>query len=156
MPPSSKVPITDKKPIILHLNPLYMDNSLSVPKTIKKSLGMLSKPISPRTPQKFLPDTPTKKSDQLKITQPSVLIINEAQKPTKKELFLLQKIKHLERQLQKTTTERDNLKQLVQAEKQRANQAEQKLREISQQLAPEIYSAEQNTKTEAKIIQLLP
>ncbi|CAG8631985.1 13_t:CDS:1, partial [Paraglomus brasilianum] len=62
------------------------------------------------------------------------------QKPTKRELILLQKIKQLEEQLNQTTTERDNLKQLLQQEKQRADNAEQQLREMRQHLEPETQS----------------
>jgi len=86
----------------------------------------------------------------LKTSQPLAITTNKEQKPTQRELILLQKIKLLEKQLKQTTTERDNLKQLVQIEKQRADHAGQQLQKISQQLEQE------RTKNQAQIIQTFP
>lgn len=63
-------------------------------------------------------------------SQPPALTANG-----EKETILLQKIKFLEEQLKQTQTERDNLKQLVQQEKQRADQAEMKLKTIAKTLS---------------------
>jgi len=77
---------------------------------------------------------PSKKSDQLKITQPLALIVNSEEKPAKKEAILLVKIKQLEEQLKQTEIECDNLKQLVQQERQRADNYQQQLKVIIKSL----------------------
>lgn len=75
-------------------------------------------------------DSPSKKTDQLKTNQPLAITDNNRDNPAKKEAILLAKIKLLENQLKQTTTERDNLKQLLHQEKQRANQLEIKLKAV--------------------------
>ena len=80
--------------------------------------------------EKFPLNPVSKNSDQLKITQSLALTANQEQKPTKKEAILLQKIKLLESQLKQTTTERDNLKQLLHQEKQRADNYQHQLKVI--------------------------
>jgi hypothetical protein len=134
----------DSKPVISHKNPTGEDNSLSLPKTLKKTPGMLINEISPRTSEKFSLNPANKKNDQLETNQLLVLSPKNRERMTEKEEILLVKIKLLEKQLKQTQTERDNLKQLVQQEKelsakqkQRADQAEQKLQEIKQQLNKE-------------------
>jgi hypothetical protein len=139
-----------------------VDNSLSTPKLVKKSPEILTNEISPISQEKFLLNSPSKKSDQLKTNQPLPLTANKEQKPTEKEFILLQKIKHLEsslktyqtklretqmevaealqnkgelkEQLKQITTERDNLKQLVQQEKQRADNYQQQLKIVIKSL----------------------
>jgi len=133
----------ERSPVISNKNPTHEDNSLSVPKTLKKTPQIPINGISPRTPEKFLLNNPNKNSDQLKTSQPLPLTANKEQKPTKKEFILLQKIKHLEEQLKQT-------QELAKKEKQRANQAEQQLREISQQLE------QGRKKIQAQIIQPPP
>ena len=95
---------------------------------------MLTNEISTKEPEKFLLNSVGKKSDQLKTNQPLPLIANQEQKSTESKVILLAKINQLEKQLKQTTTERDNLKQLVQQEKQRADQAEQQLRVVIKSL----------------------
>jgi hypothetical protein len=149
-PESPKSIFIDHNPVILHQNPTQQDNSLSTKKTITKTPEISINEISPEKQEKFLLDSHSKKTDQLKISQPLTLTASQEPKSTQKELILLQKIKLLEEQLRKTTTERNNLKQLAHSEKQRADQAEQQLQTITQQLG------QGKTKTEAKIIQPLP
>ncbi|CAG8560835.1 6112_t:CDS:2 [Paraglomus occultum] len=72
---------------------------------------------------KFPLNPANKKNDQLKINKPLALIANNEEKPAKKEAILLQKIKLLEEQLKYT-------QQLVQQEKQRADQLEIKLKVV--------------------------
>jgi len=98
-----------------------------VPKLTKKTLGVLTNKVSPRTPEKFFLDSPSKNSDQPKTNQPLALTANNEEKPSKKEAILLTKIKQLEEQLKQT-------QQLVHQEKQRANQAEQQLKVIIKSL----------------------
>lgn len=149
-PKTPKPVFIGKEPIISPKNPVKQDNSLSTQKVTQKGLEMLNKEISLKEPEKFLLNNTNKKSDQLKISQSLTIIANNEEKPTEKETVLLTKIKLLEEQLKQTTTERDNLKQLVQQEKQRANQAEQQLQKISQQLE------QKRPKNQAQIIQPLP
>ena len=127
----------DHKPVIPNENPPVEDNCLSTPKTLKKSPEILTNEIPPISQEKFLLNNPSKKSDQLKISQPLALIVNSEEKSAKKEEILLAKIKLLEEQLKQTKTERNNLKTekekaeaLVQAEKQRANNYQQQLKII--------------------------
>jgi hypothetical protein len=122
---------------------------------------MLISEISPRTPGKFSLNPTNKKINQLKANQPLPLTANQEQKPTEKEFILLQKIQVLEK-------ENNNLKQLVQQEKKRADNYQQQLKTIAKtlyqlqktnyykQLEKEMYSAEQRTEIEAKIIQPPP
>jgi hypothetical protein len=140
--PKSPVPVfIERKPVIPNKNSIGEDNSLLPPKAVKKSPEISTNEISPSSQEKFLLNNPSKKSDQLKITQPLAITTNKEQKPTQRELILLQRIKLLEKQLNQTTTERDNLKQLVQQEKQRAEQLETKLKTTSQVL----YQLQKNT-----------
>jgi len=88
----------DHKPLIPNKKPIHQDNSLSTPKTLKKTPGMLTNEILPSPQEAFLLNSPSQKSDQLKTNQPLPLTANKEQKSTKKELILLQKIKHLEKQ----------------------------------------------------------
>jgi len=141
VPKNPKPTFIEQNPAIPNKNPADADNYLSIPKTLKKPLGILTSEISPTSQEKFLLDNPNKKSDQLKTSQPLPLITNKEQNSTEKELILLQKIKHLEEQLKQTQTERDNLKiekqkfqQLAQQEKKRVDQAEAKLKTISKLL----------------------
>jgi hypothetical protein len=93
---------------------------------------MLIREISPRTPEKIFLDNTNKKNDQLETNQPLTLIAaNKEQKPTEKEAILFQKVKYLDEQLRKTTIERDNLKQLVHQEKQRADNYQQQLKDVA-------------------------
>jgi 16S rRNA C1402 (ribose-2'-O) methylase RsmI len=134
----------DQSPAISKKKPTHQDNSLSTPKLTKKTLKLINK-ISPRTPEKFLLNNLSKKSDQIKTNQPLELIVNKRQRPTEKEFILLQQIKVLKKQLSQA-------QQLVQQEKQRADQAEQQLKQIGyrQQLEQEQKEAK------AQIIQPLP
>ena len=129
--PKSPEPVfMDQKPLIPNKNPTHANNSLSIKKTTAKSPEKLISKISPKTPEKFLLNNSNKKSDQLKTNQPLPLIANQEQKPTESKVILLVKINQLEKQLKQTATERDNLKQLVQQEKQRADNYQQQLKII--------------------------
>jgi hypothetical protein len=93
---------------------------------------MLTNEILPRIPEKFLLNSPSKKSDQLKTSQPLT------QKPTESEVILLAKIKQLEEQLKQVQAENKKLKirkekveQLAQHERKRANQLEIKLKTVA-------------------------
>jgi len=103
-------------------------------KTTAKSPEKLISKISPISQEKFLLNNPSQKSNQLKISQSLPLTANQEQKPTERELILLQKIKYLEEQLKKTTIERDNLKQLVQQEKELSAKQKQRADNYQQQL----------------------
>jgi len=160
-PEVPKVPkpiFIERSPVILHKEPAGENNSLSTTKTIKKTPGMLISEISLNSQESFLLNSPSKKSDQLKTTQPLPLIANNEKKPTKRELILLQKIKQLESSLETsqnkltealqskselkeklTEIHKENnnlkaknqhLKQLLQQEKQRANNYRQQLKSI--------------------------
>jgi len=59
-----KPPFTVNQTVIPNKKPIHADNSLSVPKTVKKPPGMLISEISPSTPEKFLLNNPSKNSDQ--------------------------------------------------------------------------------------------
>jgi hypothetical protein len=78
------------------------------------------------------------------------------------QTILLTKIKLLEKQLTQIQAERDNLKQLAQTEKQRADQAEQQLKTTSkllhqwQKLNYYQQLEKQKAEMETKIIQPLP
>jgi len=120
----------DQKPVIPNKKSIQQYNSLSTPKPVKKTPQISTNEISPKTLEKFPLNPINKKNDQLKTNQPLTLTANKEKKPTKKELILLQKIKHLERQLKQTEIERDNLKQLVQQEKSRADNYEKQLKII--------------------------
>jgi len=94
---------------------------------------MLANEILPRIPEKFLLNSPNKKNDQLKTSQPLT------QKPTESEVILLAKIKRLEEQLKQVQAENKKLKfgkekaeQLAQHERKRANQLEIKLKTVAQ------------------------
>jgi len=94
---------------------------------------MLTNEILPRIPEKFLLNSPNKKNDQLKTSQPLT------QKPTESEVILLAKIKRLEEQLKQVQAENKKLKfgkekaeQLAQHERKRANQLEIKLKTVAQ------------------------
>lgn len=129
----------DQKPVVPNKKPIQQNNSLSVPKAVKKTLKISINQTSPSSQEKFsLEKNTNKKSDQLETNQPLALITNKEQKPTAKELILFQKIKQLEEQLKQ--------------EKQRADQLEVKLKQISyyQQLDQE------GIKTQAQIIQPSP
>jgi len=65
---------------------------------------MLTNEILPRIPEKFLLNSPNKKNDQLKTSQPLT------QKPTESEVILLAKIKQLEEQLKQVQVENKKLK----------------------------------------------
>src|SRR6185503_18709447 len=142
----------DQKPVFSNKNPTHENNnSLSIKKTAAKTPGMLINEISPGTAEKFLLDSPSKNSDQLKITQPLTLATNKEQKSTKKEQILLQKIKLLESLLETSQSkltealqsegklkeklteiqkENNNLKQLLHQEKARADNYQQQLKVI--------------------------
>jgi len=94
---------------------------------------MLTNEILPRITEKFLLNSPNKKNDQLKTSQPLT------QKPTESEVILLAKIKQLEEQLKQVQAENKKLKigkekaeQLAQHERKRANQLEIKLKTVAQ------------------------
>src|SRR6185436_15512501 len=131
----------EQNPVISHShkNPTHEDNSLSVPKTFKKTPQISINEISTKEPEKILLNYPDKKSDQLKTSQPLTITDNNRDNSAKKEAILVAKIKQLESQLIQTTTERDNLKiekekaeVLAQKEKQRADQLETKLKTVAQ------------------------
>src|SRR6185369_9905406 len=124
----------DQKPIIPNKNPAGEDNYLSVSKKVKKTPQISVSEISPARQEKFLLDNPSKKSDQLKNNQLLTITANNEEKSTKKEPVLLIKIKLLEEQLKQTEIERDNLKQLLQQEKQRADNYQQQLKTIAKTL----------------------
>src|SRR6185369_501385 len=117
----------DQKPIISNKKPVQQDNSLSTKKVIEKTPQISTNEISLRTPEKFLLNNPSQKSDQLKTNQPLEIT-------AKKEAIFLTKIKHLKERLKKTTTERDNLKQLVQQEKELSAKQKQRADNYQQQL----------------------
>jgi len=118
------------QPAISNQNPPVEDNSLSTPKTLKKTPEKLISEISPRTPEKFLLASPSKKSDQLKTNQSLALIANQEQNTTKTEQILLQKIKLLERENKNLKAENQCLKELVQQERTRADNYHQQLKII--------------------------
>ena len=98
---------------------------------------MLISKISPKIPEKFPLNPVSKKNSQLKTNQSLAIAVNEKQKSIEKEQILLAKIKHLEEQLKKTATERDNLKiekekakALSQIENSRADNYQQQLKTI--------------------------
>src|SRR5206468_155862 len=107
--------------------PIYQNNSLSTPKTLKKTPQILTNKISPRMPEKFFLNSVNKKNSQLKIIQPLTIAANKEQKPTKKEFIFLQKIKLLEEQLKQTQA-------LAEKEKQRADNYQQQLKTIAKTL----------------------
>ena len=103
----------DHKPLISNKKPVQQYNSLSIKKATAKSPEKLISEISPKTPEKFLLNNPNKKFDQPKTNQPLALITNKEQKPTERELILLQKIKLLEKQNTHLKSENHHLKALV-------------------------------------------
>lgn len=126
-------------PVVPNKNPTHADNSLSLPKTLKKAPEELISGISPKTAEKFLLNNPSQKNDQLKTNQSLALTANKERKPTERELILLQKIKQLEEQLKQVQVENKKLKiekekaeQLAQHERKRANQLEIKLKTVAQ------------------------
>jgi hypothetical protein len=129
IPKNPKPIFIDQKPLIPNKNPTHANNSLSVSKTTAKTPAKLVNEISPNSQGIFLLNASQKK-DQLKTTQQLIFSPNEGEKSSKQELILLQKIKKLEEQLKQTTTERDNLKQLLHQEKQRADNYQQQLKII--------------------------
>jgi len=100
VPKNSKPIFTVNQPVISNKKPIHQDNSLSTPKTLKKTPGMLTNEILPSSRGKISLENTNKKTNQLKIVQPLALSPSSEQNPTKKEQILLQKIKHLESQLQ--------------------------------------------------------
>jgi len=127
VPKNLKSPFTVNQPVIPNKKPIQQYNSLSTPKLTKKTSGISTNEISPRTSEKFFLNTVSKKSDQLKTNQPLPLTANQEQNPTKKELILLQKIQVLEK-------ENNNLKQLVQQEKELSAKQKQRADNYQQQL----------------------
>jgi len=144
-----------QKPLIPNKNTTGEDNSLSLPKIIKKTPGMLTNEVSPKTLEKFPLNPADKNSDQLKINQPLPLTPNQEQNPTKKEAVLLAKIKLLESSLETSQNkltktlqskvklkeklteiqkENNNLKQLLQQEKTRDDNYQQQLKVIIKSL----------------------
>ena len=146
----------DHKPLISNKKPVQQyNNSLSIKKTTAKSSEKLINEIPPISQETFLLNNPSKKSDQLKTTQPLALTANKKQKPTESEAILLQKIKFLESSLEtyqskltealqskgklkekltEIQKENNNLKQLLQQEKQRADNYQQQLKVIIKSL----------------------
>ena len=146
IPKNPKPVFIEQKPVISNQNLTGEYNSLLTPKTLKKTPGILTNKISPRTPENFLLDSPSRNSDQLKTIQPF-----QEQNPTKKEAILLQKIKQLKSQLQASQSkltealqskgklkeklteiqkENNNLKQLLHQEKTWADNYQQQLKVI--------------------------
>ena len=135
----------EQKPLISNKQPIQQYNSLSVPKTLKKTPQISVSEISPKILEKFSLNPVGRKSDQLKISQPLAITVNKEQKPTKKELILLQKIKHLKSQLSQIQTknshlsakltqteqEKAKLEVIVIQEKQRANNYHHQLKTIA-------------------------
>ena len=175
----------EQKPIIPNKNLTHENNSLSVPKTLKKTPEISINEISSNSPAKFSLNLANKNSDQLKITQPLMITATQEQKPTKKELVLLQKIKLLESQLQASQSsletsqnkltealqskgklkekmteiqkENNNLKQLLYQEKARADNYHQQLKVIIKSLYQwQKINYYKQLEQEAKIIQLPP
>ncbi|CAG8496378.1 11158_t:CDS:2, partial [Cetraspora pellucida] len=97
-------------------NPTIVDHQPDQTREMRSFVRNEHSQISPPKMKKFF-------------SQPPALTANG-----KKETILLQKIKLLEKQLTQIQTERDNFKQLAQAEKQRADQAEMKLKTIAKTL----------------------
>ncbi|CAG8667929.1 8762_t:CDS:2 [Paraglomus brasilianum] len=102
--------LVDRKPLIPNKKPIQQCNSLSTPKTLKKTPGMLINGISTKEPEKFLLNSVGKKSDQLKTNQPLIIVANKKGKLTDSEVILLAKIKSLENQLARIQAENNNLK----------------------------------------------
>ena len=149
----------DRKPLILNKKPIQQCNSLSTPKTLKKTPGMLVGKVSQTSQEKFLLDNHSKKSDQLKIAQPLSITSNQEPKPTKKEQILLQKIKLLEEENNNLKAENQCLKELVYQKKQRTDQLEIKLKAAGKflyQLKKINYYQQLEQKQEAKIEQPPP
>ena len=100
-PKNPKPIFIDHKPLISNKKPVQQyNNSLSIKKTTAKSSEKLINEIPPISQETFLLNNPSKKSDQLKTTQPLALTANKKQKPTESEAILLQKIKFLESSLE--------------------------------------------------------
>jgi hypothetical protein len=109
------------EPVIPSKKPIQQHNSLSTKKVIEKIKEISTNEISPSTPEKFLLNNPSKKTNQLKTSQPLTLTANKEQNSTKRELILLQKIKHLEKQLTQIKIENKTLTaKLAESEKQKA------------------------------------
>ncbi|KLL04862.1 MAG: tyrosine recombinase XerD [Mycoplasmataceae bacterium RV_VA103A] len=150
-PKAPKPIFIENKPVISNKNLIQQDNSLSPisakPKSAK--IDFQFKPVISEIQTKpsgkiFLN---SKTNQQSEISQPLALITKQKAPPTEKETILLQKIKHLEEQLKQVQVENGNLKtknkvlkNLVSAEQNKHLKA----------------LAQQSTKAEAKIIQLLP
>jgi hypothetical protein len=100
--PKSPEPIfIDKKPTITEPKPTIKDN-LPPPIFIEPKPVIINRKFSLKIIDKTEP--------QFSISEPLKPIIRKTEPKIEKELILLAKIKSLEEQLRKTTTERDNLK----------------------------------------------
>ena len=109
IPKNPKPIFIDQKPLIPNKNPTGKDNSLSIKKATTKTPGMLINEISSNSPAKFSLNPISKKSDQLKASQPLAPTANNEEKSTEREAILLAKIKLLERQLTQIQAENNNL-----------------------------------------------
>ena len=117
----------EKGPVIPNKNPTDEDNSLSTPKTSKKTLKISINEISPRTPAKF-------SFEKKQINEQLPLITDNLSDSPKTEKILLEKIKNLEEKLNQVQAENNILTiKLVTAEKV-AHQEKQRADNYYQQL----------------------